>query len=53
MIVQLGDGEITLTPSGSNTINNRSLFTKTAEKNAIVTLVQLKTNYFVSAGDMQ
>jgi hypothetical protein len=53
MIVQLGDGEITLTPYGSNTINNRSLFTKTAEKNAIVTLVQLKTNYFISAGDMQ
>ncbi|MFN9680097.1 MAG: hypothetical protein ACK56V_00625, partial [Bacteroidota bacterium] len=52
MVVNLGVGKIILTASGSNTINNRSLFTKSAGKNAIVTLIQLDTNYFISAGDM-
>jgi hypothetical protein len=52
MVVQLGNGQITLTASGS-TVSNRSSFTKTAGINAIVTLIQLGASSFISAGDMQ
>jgi hypothetical protein len=51
MVVQLGNGQITLTASGS-TVSNRSSFTKTAGINAIVTLIQLGASSFISAGDM-
>jgi hypothetical protein len=55
MVVQYNTGVVTLAPalSGSNIINNRSSFTRTAERYAIVTLVQLNTNFFISAGDMK
>ncbi|MFT5964160.1 MAG: hypothetical protein ACI9L6_000890, partial [Flavobacterium sp.] len=52
MIVQLGAGTVTLTASGT-TISNRSNLTKTAGANAIVTLIALTNNTFISAGDMQ
>lgn len=52
MIVQLGAGEVTLTPSGT-TISNRSSYTKTAGTNAIVSLIGLSGTTFISAGDMR
>jgi len=52
MIVQLGAGEVTLTPSGT-TISNRSSYTKTAGTNAIVSLIGLSGTSFISAGDMR
>ena len=52
MIVQLGAGEVTLTPSGT-TISNRSSYTKTAGTNAIVSLIGLSDTSFISAGDMR
>jgi hypothetical protein len=52
MIVQLGAGAVTLTASGT-TISNRSSLTKTAGANAIVTLIALSANSYISAGDMQ
>jgi hypothetical protein len=52
MIVQLGAGEVTLTPS-STTISNRSSYTKTAGTNAIVSLIGLSGTTFISAGDMR
>jgi hypothetical protein len=53
MIVQLGDGLVTLTAGSGVSISNRSSFTKTAGKNAIVTLIGLSGTSFISAGDMQ
>lgn len=51
MIIQLGLGQVTLTQSGT-TIMNRSGFTKTGGKNAIVSLVAIADNSFISSGDM-
>lgn len=52
MIVQLGAGEVTLTPSGT-TISNRSSYTKTAGTNAIVSLIGISSTSYISAGDMR
>ena len=51
MIVQLGAGQVTLSGSGT-TITNRSGFTKTGGQNAIVTLLSVVSNSFISSGDM-
>lgn len=51
MIVQLGSGQVTITGSGS-TVINRSGFTKTGGQNAIVTLISVSSNKFISSGDM-
>jgi hypothetical protein len=51
MIVQLGDGKVTLTASGV-TISNRSSNTKTAGANAIATILGLTSTTFISSGDM-
>ena len=52
MIVQKGDGIVTITPSGVS-VTNRSGGTKTAGKNAIVTIISITSNYFITGGDMQ
>ena len=52
MIVQKGDGLVTITPSGVS-VTNRSGGTKTGGKNAIVSLIALTATYFISGGDMQ
>ena len=51
MIVQLGAGAVTITPSGV-TVNNRLGLTKTAGTNAIATLIALSSSLFISSGDM-
>ncbi len=51
MIVQLGAGQVTLNPS-STTIANRSNFTKTGGTNAIVTILAISSNSYISSGDM-
>ena len=53
MIVQLGDGQVTLTALSGVTISNRTSLTKTAGKYAIATLIALTSTLFISAGDMQ
>jgi hypothetical protein len=53
MIVQKGAGIVTLVGAGGVTVTNRIGFTKTAGTNAIVTLIAIASNYFVSGGDMQ
>jgi uncharacterized coiled-coil protein SlyX len=52
MIVQKGAGLVTIAASGV-TVANRIGFTKTAGTNAIVTIVSIATNYFITGGDMQ
>ena len=51
MIIQLGDGQVTLTQNGT-TIVNRSGFTKTGGKNAIITIIGISNSSFISSGDM-
>lgn len=51
MIVQLGAGQVILTPSGT-TVTNRSGFTKTGGANAIVTILGISATSFISSGDM-
>lgn len=51
MIIQLGNGQVTLTQNGT-TIVNRSNFTKTGGKNAIVTIIGISNSSFISSGDM-
>jgi hypothetical protein len=51
LVVQLGAGAITFTPSGT-TIYNRASQTKTAGQYAIATLVSYTTNTFITSGDM-
>lgn len=50
-IVQLGAGQVTITPS-STTIHNRQSFTKTAGQYAALTILQYTTNTFITQGDM-
>ena len=51
MFVQLNTGQVTLSGSGV-TISNRSSFTKTAGRNAIVTLIAMNSTSFILGGDM-
>jgi hypothetical protein len=53
MIVQKGAGLVTITPANTVTVTNRSGGTKTGGQNAIVTLVSIASNFFISGGDMQ
>ena len=50
LIVQEGDGEITLTASGTN-IYNRNSHTKTAGQYAVMSLFSYDTNKYISSGD--
>ena len=51
MIVQKGAGQVTLSASGV-TILNRYSFTKTAGQYAILSLVCIEANKYISSGDM-
>jgi hypothetical protein len=51
LIVQKGAGEITLTAASGVTINNRNSHIKTADQWAVMTLICIDTNVFVSSGD--
>ena len=51
MIIQSGDGVVTLTGS-STTVSNKNSFTKTAGKNSVVTIIYLDTNNAITMGDM-
>lgn len=51
MLIQLGDGQVTLTASGT-TVINRSGYSKSGGKNAIVTLIAVAANSYISSGDM-
>jgi hypothetical protein len=53
MIVQKGAGVVTLTPAANVTVTNRSGGTKTGGQNAIVTIISISSNYFITGGDMQ
>jgi hypothetical protein len=50
LIVQEGDGEITLTQSSTN-IYNRNSHTQTAGPYAVMSLFSYDTNKFISSGD--
>jgi hypothetical protein len=52
MIVQLGAGQVTITPAASVTVVNRSSFTKTGGANAIATIISVASNSFITSGDM-
>jgi hypothetical protein len=51
MVVQNGAGQVTFSGSGA-TVNNRTSRTKTAGQYAIVTIICLTTNVFITSGDM-
>ena len=51
LIIQLGAGQVTLNAS-STTISNRNSHTKTAGQHAILTLVAITNDAFISSGDM-
>jgi hypothetical protein len=53
MIFQKGAGVVTIAPANTVTVTNRSGGTKTGGQNAIVTLISISSNYFISGGDMQ
>lgn len=53
MIVQKGAGLVTITPDNLVTVTNRSGGTKTAGQNAIVTIISISSDYFITGGDMQ
>ena len=53
MIVQKGAGIVTIVAAGGATVTNRSGFTKTGGQNAIVTILSIASNYFITGGDMQ
>ncbi len=53
MIVQKGTGIVTIAAANTVTVTNRSGGTKTGGQNAIVTLISISSNYFISGGDMQ
>ena len=53
MIVQKGAGLVTIVAAGGATVTNRSGFTKTGGQNAIVTILSIASNYFITGGDMQ
>jgi len=50
LIVQTGNGRVTLTASSTN-IYNRNSHTRTAGQYAIMTLISYDTNKFISSGD--
>lgn len=50
VIVQLGAGQVTVTPSGA-TVNNRQSHTKIAGQFAVATIVSHITNAFIFSGD--
>lgn len=52
MIIQNGTGQITISPAATVTINNRNNFTKTAGQYAILTIVHLGSNTFITSGEM-
>ncbi|MFS6586318.1 hypothetical protein WHK42_14860, partial [Staphylococcus aureus] len=51
-IVQLGNGQVTITPS-STTVNNRQSFTKIKGRYAAASLIMYDTDTFLSQGDME
>ena len=51
LIIQLGAGQVTLATQ-STTISNRNSHTKTAGQHAILTLVTITNDAFISSGDM-
>lgn len=51
MLIQYGNGQITVTPS-STTINNPDSYTKSAKKWATISLIATEADVFVSAGNM-
>ncbi|MDC1517600.1 hypothetical protein N8385_07780, partial [Cyclobacteriaceae bacterium] len=51
LIIQLGAGQVTLATQ-STTISNRNSHTKTAGQHAILTLVAITNDAFISSGDM-
>ena len=51
MIIQSGDGVVTLTGS-STTVSNKNSFTKTAGKNSVVTVIYLTASTAITIGDM-
>ena len=53
MIVQKGAGVVTIAPANTVTVTNRSGGTKTGGQNAIVTIISISSNYFITGGDMQ
>ena len=53
MIVQKGAGLVTITPANTVTVINRSGGSKTGGQNAIVTILSITSNYFITGGDMQ
>jgi hypothetical protein len=53
MIVQKGAGVVTITPANTVTVTNRSGGTKTGGLNAIVTIISISSDYFITGGDMQ
>ncbi|MFM7628477.1 MAG: hypothetical protein ACKO44_03090 [Algoriphagus sp.] len=52
MIVQLGAGQVTLVAGAGATITNRSSYTKSGGQNAILSLISVASNSFISSGDM-
>jgi hypothetical protein len=53
MIIQKGAGVVTIAPANTVTVTNRSGGTKTGGQNAIVTIISISSNYFITGGDMQ
>jgi hypothetical protein len=53
MIVQKGAGVVTIAPANTVTVTNRSGGTKTGGQNAIVTIISISSDYFITGGDMQ
>jgi len=51
-LVQLGAGQVTITPS-STTVNNRQSFTKIKGQYAAATIIMYATNIFLTQGDME
>jgi hypothetical protein len=52
MVIQNGSGQISISPASTVNINNRNNFTKTAGQYAIVTIIHLGSNTFITSGEM-
>lgn len=52
MIVQTGTGQVTLTAGSGVTVNNRSLYTKTAGQYAVASIIATSGTNYISGGDM-
>ncbi len=54
LVIQLGAGQVTLTSAdpGPISISNRNSYIRTAGQHAILTLVAITNNQFISSGDM-